>query len=415
MTASIIITICVLLLLAYVFDISSAKTRIPSVILLLLMGWLVGQLTSLSGISIPDLTPALPLLGTIGLILIVLEGALELELNRSKVRTIIKTFLVASVPLLAISFGLAYCFQHFTGTSMKIGLANAIPFAIISSAIAIPTARNLSARNSEFVTYESSFSDIIGVIFFNFITLNDQIDGHSVADFFLDLGLMIVITVVATFGLAYLLSKIKHHVKFVPIILITILIYAISKEYHLPGLLFILILGLFIGNLDELKKWRFVRKFHTEVLNEEAHRFKELVMEFTFLIRAMFFLLFGFLIQTEELLNLSTLVWAIGISGAIYVLRLIVLKSLRLPAIPLLFIAPRGLITILLFLSIPAAQMLPIVNKSLIIQVMIISAFVMMFGMMFSKAKKKEDDTETPDTNDPALPDSPAEESANKP
>jgi hypothetical protein len=34
-------------------------------------------------INLPDLTATLP--GTIGLILIVLEGSLELELNRSKV------------------------------------------------------------------------------------------------------------------------------------------------------------------------------------------------------------------------------------------------------------------------------------------------------------------------------------------
>lgn len=410
MTASIIITICILLLMAYVFDISSAKTRIPSVILLLLMGWLLGQFTHFSGLSIPDLTPALPLLGTVGLILIVLEGSLELELNRSKFRMIGKSFLIASLPLLAISFGLAFCLQYFTGTSIKVGLANAIPFAIISSAIAIPTARNLGARDSEFVTYESSLSDIIGVIFFNFIVLNDQIDGHSVADFFLDLGLMIVITALATLGLAYLLSKIKHHVKFVPIILITILIYAISKEYHLPGLLFILILGLFIGNLDELKKFRFVRKIHTEALNDEAYRFKELVIEFTFLIRAMFFLLFGFLIQTEELLNVSTLVWAIGITTGIYAIRFVALKSLRLPVLPLLFIAPRGLITILLFLSIPVTQVLPVVSKSLIIQVVILSSFVMMFGMMFARGKNDQQIPELPNVDGQVPTDSSSEE-----
>ncbi|MFZ9956948.1 MAG: sodium:proton antiporter, partial [Flavobacteriales bacterium] len=81
MTTTIIITICVLLLLAYVFDISSALTKIPSVILLLLLGWLVKQTVDLLNINIPNLNPLLPILGTIGLILIVLEGSLELELN----------------------------------------------------------------------------------------------------------------------------------------------------------------------------------------------------------------------------------------------------------------------------------------------------------------------------------------------
>jgi len=84
MTAAIIITICTLLLLAYVFDLTSAKTKVPSVILLLLLGFAMRQLTQLLEINIPSLTPLLPILGTVGLILIVLEGSLELEFNKSK-------------------------------------------------------------------------------------------------------------------------------------------------------------------------------------------------------------------------------------------------------------------------------------------------------------------------------------------
>jgi hypothetical protein len=67
----------------YLFDLT-ARTKIPSVILLLLLGWMVRD-NLLFDINLPDLTATLPVLGTIGLILIVLEGSLELELNRSKV------------------------------------------------------------------------------------------------------------------------------------------------------------------------------------------------------------------------------------------------------------------------------------------------------------------------------------------
>ena len=74
--------ICVLLLLAYAFDVSAAFTKIPSVILLLLLGSIVRYVTTSLNIVIPDLNPFLPVLGTIGLILIVLEGSLDLEINR---------------------------------------------------------------------------------------------------------------------------------------------------------------------------------------------------------------------------------------------------------------------------------------------------------------------------------------------
>ena len=56
---------------------------------------------------------------------------------------------------------------------------------------------------------------------------------------------------------------------------------------------------------------------------------------------------------------------------------------------PLLFVAPRGLITIMLFLSIPLAKKIDFINNSLIIQVIILSAVLMMLGLMFNKKETK--------------------------
>lgn len=390
MTIPLIITICFLLLLAYVFDITSSKTKIPPVILLLVLGWAVSQTASYFEIPIPDLSPTLPILGTIGLILIVLEGSLELELNKSKFPFVGKTSLIAFLPMLLFSFGLAFAFQYYGNTTFKIGLANAIPFAIISSAIAIPSAQNLLSNNKEFITYESSLSDIFGVIFFNFITLNDNIGTTSVGHFILELFLILIISFVSTIVLAFLLSKIKHHVKFAPIILMIVLIYAISKIYHLPALIFILLFGLFLGNLDEIKHNKFIQRLQPDILNKEVHKFKELTTEIAFLIRSLFFLLFGFLIKVNELLNSATIVWAVGITFGIFVLRFVFLKLYKQAIKPLVFIAPRGLITILLFLTIPVSQTIEIANKSLIIQVIILSALVMMLGLMTNKKNEEQ-------------------------
>lgn len=158
MTITLITAICILLILAYIFDITSSKTKIPSVIMLLVLGWIVNQISSFIPVPIPDLTPILPILGTVGLILIVLEGSLELELNKSKFSFVRKTSFIAILPMLLLSFGLGYCFHYFGNTSFKIGLANAIPFAIISSAIAIPSAQNLLSKQKAFVTYETSYA-----------------------------------------------------------------------------------------------------------------------------------------------------------------------------------------------------------------------------------------------------------------
>lgn len=389
MTIPLIISICVLLLLAYFFDLTSAKTKIPSVVSLLIIGWFVKQLADFLEISVPDLTPVLPVLGTIGLILIVLEGSFELELKKSKLTFIGKASIIALVPMILLSVLLAFAFQYFGSSGFKIGLANAIPFAIISSAIAIPTAHNLITSKREFITYESSLSDIFGVIFFNFITLNDNIGTQSFGKFILELILILVITFVSAILLAYLLSKIKHHVKFVPIILMIVLIYTISKIYHLPALIFILLFGLFLGNLDEFKSNKYIQKLKPDILNAEVFRLKSLTGEITFLIRSLFFMLFGYLLKVDELLNTETMLWSICITVFIFLLRYLFLKLFKMPISPLLFIAPRGLITILLFLSIPVHLKMDIADNSLITQVIILTAFIMMFGLMMSKSTKK--------------------------
>ena len=389
MTITIIITICSLLLLAYVFELTASKTRVPSVILLLLSGWLVRHFTDFLEIHIPDLSALLPAFGTIGLILIVLEGSLELEFHKSKFALIRKSFVGSLISMLALAFILTYFFNYFSGESLKVCLVNAIPLCVISSAIAIPSVKALAKQTKEFVIYESSLSDIIGVLLFNFVAFNDSFGINSFGHFGLQLLIMTIVSFVATIGLSFLLSKINHHIKFAPIILLVILIYAISKVYHLPGLIFILLFGLFIGNLDELKQFKWIEKLNPESLNKEVSKFRELIIEGTFLIRAFFFLLFGFLMNTKEILNTETLFWALGIVATTFIIRAIQLKVSRLSLSPLFFIAPRGLISILLFLSIEPSQNILLMNKSLIIQVIILSALLLMLGLMRNNVSEK--------------------------
>ncbi|MEZ4854110.1 hypothetical protein [Flavobacterium sp.] len=98
---------------------------------------------------------------------------------------------------------------------------------------------------------------------------------------------------------------------------------------------------------------------------------------------------------------------ALGILAVIYIVRAIQLKLFKVKLMPLLFIAPRGLITILLFLSIPEASKIPIVNKALIVQVIVLSALIMMVGLMFNKEenieKEKNNESDDIDPIEPPL------------
>lgn len=380
-----------LLIISYLFDLTFIKTKIPSVILLLFLGWLVKQITTLLRIQIPDLSPALPILGTVGLILIVLEGSLELKLEASKAKMILSSFLGALLPVVLLIFLLAYLMSTVFGYDFWDSVLSSIPLCVISSAIAIPSVRNFPPTQKEFVIYESSFSDIIGVLIFNFFVVNRSIGIPALIEVSLQFVIMFLVSVVATFSLATLLRRIEHHVKFVPVVLLIVLIYAISKFFHLPALVFILIFGLILSNIEDFKHIKFLQRFCTFEIQSEVKKFMDLIAEGTFLVRSLFFLLFGYFIETSELVNIVTLPWALAIVLLIFLLRAVQLKILRLPLQPLLFVAPRGLITILLFLSIEPTRLVPFVNKSLVIQIIILTSLILMFGSMITKTETIEE------------------------
>ncbi|MFZ9388264.1 MAG: hypothetical protein ACO25B_10310 [Chitinophagaceae bacterium] len=394
---TIIIISATLLLIAYLFEITAHRVKSPSVILMLLLGWCMQQIIHLFHVEIPDLNVILPIFGTVGLILIVLEGALELEVTREKTALIKKSLLAALGPMLLLMFAMGFAFYKAGHGSFQDSLANAIPLCVISSAIAIPSVRFLPASKKEFVVFESSLSDILGVMLFNFVALNHEISFESVELFLAQILIILAVTVISTIGIGYLMTRIRYHIKYIPILLIIILVYALSKLIHLPGLVFVLVSGMVLGNIRQIplkQKWK--RWMHTSLLSENITRFKEITVEFTFLVRVIFFVTFGFLIKTEEVINPDTIGWAVGIVTAIYLFRALFLRLFQMPLLPLVYIAPRGLITILLFYLIPETSRIPIVNKSLIIQVILLTVLVMMAGVLFSQGgKQKEPERES--------------------
>lgn len=385
-----IIGLCLILLISYLFDISTKFTKVPSVILLLAVGWLLNQIGGAYNIIIPNLNVILPILGTVGLILIVLEGSLELELNRSTQNVVKKSAIIALVPLVIIAIGFAVFLNLEWNIPFKQSLINILPFCIISSSIAIPSAINLSKDKRQFITYESSLSDIIGVLFFNFATFGTAITLSGAFHFAGQFLLMLAISLVASLILAFLLAKIDHHIKYGPIIILNILIYQVAKIYHLPALIFILFFGLVLGNVDELRNVKFFRNIRFTKLNTEVKHFKDVVIEATFIVRTLFFIVFGFVLKTEDIINTDSLVWSVSIVVVIYLLRALFLKLGKMDMQPLFYIAPRGLITVLLFLSITPEDRFPLLNESVVIQVILLTTFVMMIGLLFEKNGKPE-------------------------
>jgi NhaP-type Na+/H+ or K+/H+ antiporter len=83
------------------------------------------------------------------------------------------------------------------------------------------------------------------------------------------------------------------------------------------------------------------------------HDFHILTLESAFVIRTFFFVLFGATVVLASLTEYDVIFYGLAISVILYVIRFVFLKIFR-PEDPssLLYIAPRGLITILLFFQI---------------------------------------------------------------
>jgi Kef-type K+ transport system membrane component KefB len=388
MTYYVLIAFCVIILLAYIFDVTAKHTKIPGVILLILTGMAINYLADFLKISIPNMSGLLPVMGTLGLILIVLEGSLDLTVSRDKGRLIIGSVSSAILLFTVLTGIFTYIAVNFLHYDLQAAVINIIPLAVISSAVAIPSAAGLQPSDREFVTYESSLSDIVGILIFDFILLSSGSLASGALRFVAELVLTLLASILFSAGLALLLHKISHHVKYVIIMTAIILVYALAKLIHLPSLLVVLIFGLVMNN-NVLLQNRFSRQIiNFEEFNAELSSFKNIVAELTFVIRCFFFILFGFYTSVADLLNLNNLLFSVSITAAIFILRALYFKIvLRTPLNPLVYFAPRGLITILLFLSIPSAMLLPFMNVGVVTQVIFLTILMMTFGnMIFRRA-----------------------------
>jgi NhaP-type Na+/H+ or K+/H+ antiporter len=388
MEYQLIIAFCVIILLAYLFDITGKYSKIPGVLLLILLGIIIHILVTRTGLYVPNLEPVLPVIGTLGLILIVMEASLDLKINAEK-KKIIQKSILSSVVLFALFIIIfSYVLNAFLSVPWNTALLNAIPLGIISSAVAIPAAANLKTADKEFVVYESSFSDILGILVFDFIVVGFVSVSSSLTNLLLDSLLTLLISIVATAALALLLHKTTHHVNYVIIMTFIILIYTLAKIIHLPALLFVLIFGLVLANYRFLDISVVGRFINFEKFGKDIESFKHISGELTFLVRSFFFIMFGYLTKLDELLNVQNLALSVGIVVFLILLRWLFFKQvIKEPVIPLLFYAPRGLITILLFLSIPEINKIEIINEGVITQVIFISIILLSPGNLLKKPR----------------------------
>ena len=389
-----------LIIFSYLFDAFSRKTKFPSVILLMFTGIIVRIIISANGYDeIGFLDNLIPVLGTIGLILIVLEGALELEIKKEKLPIILKGFFAALVILIINITALKWMFTNIFGMNTHLAILSAIPLAIISSAVAIPSAAGLLNKDREFVVYESTFSDILGIMIFNYalrqFEANQPLIGTSplISLFFQILG-VVVISIAITYILFRLIRKIDHHVKFFLILALLIMVYAFGKLFHLPALVTIFIFGIFLSNVKSLLPQFLKNYLELDQTEKELDEFRILTAESAFLVRTFFFLFFGFSIQLADFKSVQPLFYGVLIILIMLLLRYayFTVTTFKVKPSPLVYMSPRGLISILLFIQLKEVEFIDLSNSPINERVLLIVILSSMLFMLIGTLKKPQTD-----------------------
>jgi len=387
-----IIVLSLAVLISYGFDLFSSRFQIPSVLLLLGLGMLTRLATTYFDVQVPYLDTILPTLGTLGLILIVLEGGLGLELESTRLGVLNRTLLASLLSIIGGTLLIATMLYLLLNDSFYRCMVIALPFSIISSAASNSIITSLTGWQQEFVVYESAFSSILGIMAYNFLLLlsNNSALG-AVWSFTRDTAIMALISVICCFLLLYLIGRISHRIKFLPIISVLFLVYALAEINRLSSLLLILIFGLFLNNTELFVRGRLSLILKNDLFEKELEQLKNLTAEGAFVVRTFFFLIFGYIAIPADLIDTDALIVSALFVFVIIGWRWVTLRlTYRGRLTPLLWMAPRGLISLLLYLNIPESLRLLGFRNGIPMLVVVLSSLVMMAGSWGKSVKNDE-------------------------
>jgi hypothetical protein len=317
--------------------------------------------------------------------MIVLEASLDLHLTRDKWPIIWKSFSVALLSLLVTTAAIAKILHFFIIEDFFTSIIYAVPLSIMSSAIIIPSVGGLSEGKKEFMVYEGTFSDILGIMVFYFLLSNvgadsaGQVTMHVSGNIFITIALSLVIS----YGLVLIFQRMRSDVKLFMLISILLILYSVGKLFHLSSLIIILIFGLVLNNhhfffRGFMKKWASQEK--VMVVLKDFHL---VTIESAFVVRTFFFVVFGITITLSSLYNFQVALISVCILLAIYIIRFILIKLfLQKDIFPQVFLTPRGLITILLFFGIPEEFQVEFFDTGILLYIIIISCVIMAVALV---------------------------------
>jgi potassium/hydrogen antiporter len=403
-----------LLVLAFVANRLSKLTRVPDLIVLLLIGVTLGPI--LHWVNPDTFKGTVHVLGMLALILILFEGGLELQLRQAL------RFVPAGLMLVTLSFGLSlgliavigHALLHLDWNScLLMGAA----LGCTSGTIVIPALQQISAPEPVKITLtiEAALGEVIAVLIVgSMLNLgpNQPMLGGIAADFSHHIAVALVVGVVI--GAVWSrLSPLVANQPYSNILNLGVVlgVFALARYAGGSGLLAELIFGITLANMPR-----------TPHMVRQGLRMLAFHAELSFLVRSFFFFMLGIVAQ---FIDRKYIVPILGILAALVLARYLAVQPsrwalrgvTRKQAELLFWMLPRGLVTAVLALEIVDARgavfaFLPsmaftvvLVTNLFIIWGAVRAGQVSDVGQPTEQSAKREELTEPPaDMPSPALP-----------
>jgi cell volume regulation protein A len=354
-----------LLMLAFIANRVFRVTRVPDVLVLMALGLLLGPVLGLVNPS--QLSSITNVLGTLAIILVLFEGGLELDLRRTLQHFPGSLFLA----MLAYGFSIALValiVNKGLGMPLTTSLAVGAVLGCTSSTVVLPVLQQLGAREPVKVTLmlEASWGDVLAVLTVGLL-LGVGSQGGPVARHVLQ-GLLTQVGVAVVFASAAgilwsRLLPVLSDARFWQVMTfsIVLVLYAGTEALGASGLIAVLAFGLTLANFPGIDpRLRALEEESVSLQSQES--LLNFHSELAFLVRTFFFVLIGAITDLKSFRGHTLLI--AGVLGALFLARWLALQISRLAFRDveakerelMLWIMPRGLITVVLALQVVAAR-----------------------------------------------------------
>jgi cell volume regulation protein A len=399
----------VVILVGFLANLLFRVTKIPSVLVLVGIGVLLGPVTG--WLRHDALLTIAPFFGGLALLVILFEGGLELEIGhvvRHAPRTAIFTAVVFALSLAAVALVARFALGLPVALSLMLGAV----LGATSPAICMPVVSGLSVRGDvkTVIKLESAMGEVFLIVSVVLLIQSHAAGTADAATWLWGFGRSLFVALLVASVAGALWSRLvgwmgREPLSYMLTLGVTCLLYFVVEELGGSPAIAVLLFGLLLANMEFIASRigpRVSEVFGIDLRGEQfvLHQFMvNITAELSFLLRTFFFVYLGLL------LDLRALSWSVG--GWIAVMFLLLLACRRLGIMlfkrsgavfrpgewkAIMALQPRGLATaVVAFMPVEAgiegASLFPLFAFAIIV----LSNFYMTGGVLFAERRLRAD------------------------